>query len=113
MAASLEEMRESIYEIDRFEDTCVSGTVNAVNDGILYTSMPYYRGFTAYIDGEKSEIVKIGDAMMGVRVPEGKHKIEFRYFPYGLKTGIACSIVGICFVLVSFFYQKKIHKMAD
>lgn len=113
MAASLEKMRESIYEIDKFEDTCVSGTVNAVNDGILYTSMPYYRGFTAYVDGEKSEIVKIGDAMMGVRVPEGKHKIEFRYFPYGLKTGIACSIVGICFVLVSFFYQKKIHKMAD
>lgn len=99
MQECVSKMRESVYEIDSFDETCVSGTVNAVNDGILYTSIPYYRGFTAYVDGKETEIVKIGDAMIGVRISAGEHKVEFRYFPYGLRTGIFCSVLGLLFVV--------------
>ncbi len=110
MQEALAKMRESVYNIDTFEDTSVSGTVDAAKDGILYTSIPYYKGFTAYVDGKKTEIVKIGDAMTGVRVPAGKHTVEFRYFTYGLKTGIGLSIFGFLLVIINAVYAGKRKK---
>lgn len=107
MQNCLAEMQECVYEIDTFEDTYVSGTIHAAEDGILYTSIPYYRGFKAYVDGKETEIVKIGDVMIGVRVSAGVHTVEFRYFTYGLKIGIVVSLFGMLLLAGSVFYKKR------
>lgn len=107
MQECLLEMKQSVYEIETFEDTYISGTVDVKDNGILYTSIPYFKGFTVYVDGKKEKAITIGNAMMGVRLTAGRHKVEFRYFTYGLKTGIVMSLLGFVLLLCRIVYLRR------
>lgn len=104
MKTCIDSISDGMYHIDEWKTCFVSGIVDAGSGGVLYTSIPYYKGFTAYVDGEKVDIVKIGGAMCGVELGAGEHEVVFRYFPYGLKTGIGLSLMG---VLALFLCIKK------
>lgn len=95
------------FNITKFEDTCIEGNITASEDGIMYTSIPYYKGFKVYVDGKQTEITKIGDALIGVKLQKGEHDIRITYFPYGLKLGIALSIFGIAGMIVICKKNKK------
>lgn len=103
----MEKTRASVYNVKEYTDTYVSGTVSAESDGILYTSIPYFAGTKMYVDGEKSDIVKIGGALCGARVTAGEHEVTFTYFPYGLKTGIVVSCFGFGFFILIGEYLRK------
>lgn len=100
----LETLRKCPLNVEKITTTYVSGNVNAHKDGILYTSIPYYKGFKVYVDGKESDIIKIGNTMCGVSLAAGNHKVEFRYIPYGLKLGIILSIIGLA---ILYLYIKK------
>ena len=100
----LETLRKCPLNVEKITTTYVSGNVNAHKDGILYTSIPYYKGFKVYVDGKKTDIIKIENTMCGVSLAAGNHKVEFRYIPYGLKLGIILSIIGLA---ILYLYIKK------
>lgn len=62
---------------------------------LIYFSIPHDRGWKAYINGEESEILTLNGGMMGIIVPEGESKIEFRFIPPGLSAGIAISAFSL------------------
>ena len=98
-------------KLDIVEDTYVKGTVTAAEDEILYTSIPYYRGFTAYVDGKKTDIVQLANgALIGLKLTKGEHTIEFKYVPYGFKLGLSISIVGWLIVAGYIIVTKKRKK---
>lgn len=80
-----------------FETTHAGFTAKAdmENDTYVFFSVPYEEGFTAYVDGGESSIIKASFGFMAVKVPAGEHTIEFKYVPSGLKSGIYLSIVGL------------------
>ena len=80
--------------IKRFKDTDILGSVEAKRDGIMFLSIPYEKGWSVYIDGKKAETFKLLQAVLGVRVPAGRHDIELRVYSRGLPSGcyyILCS----------------------
>ena len=103
-----DQINQSVFKVDSFEDTEITGSVDAKEDGILYTSIPYYRGFKVYVDGEKAEIVKVGNAMIGVRIDKGNHNIRIKYRTYGLVTGLIITAAG--WILVAFFVIRRRRK---
>lgn len=100
----LEMLRKSPLNVEKITTTHVLGNVNVDKAGVLYTSIPYYKGFKVYVDGKKSDIIKIGNTMCGVELTEGEHIIEFRYMPYGLKCGSILSVIGL---VTLYIYMKK------
>lgn len=88
-------LRENIMSIDDISTTRIRGSIDVRKSGVLYTSIPYYRGSKVYVDGKATDLVKIGGAMCGVKLEEGTHLVEFKYFPYGLKAGLCVSLLGI------------------
>lgn len=100
----LETLEKSPLYVEKITMTHVLGNVNADKEGVLYTSIPYYKGFKVYVDGKRSDIIKIGNTMCGVELTEGKHIIEFRYMPYGLKCGSILSVIGL---VTLYIYMKK------
>jgi uncharacterized membrane protein YfhO len=83
--------------LEETQDTYIRGSVTAETDGILFTSIPNFRGFSVYVDGEKTDIVPLGnDALIGVKLTAGEHTIELRYIPYGFVTGSIVSFAGLC-----------------
>ena len=88
----------------------IDGTINASEDGVIYTSINYDTGWSVYIDGEKvsdEDIVVIGDALLGVNVTKGAHTVSFRYTPDGLILGVAVSVMALITLLLLLYIKKK------
>lgn len=96
--------------VESFTDTKISGTVTAVEDCVLYTSIPYDKGWSVMIDGKKvseDDIIAVGDALLGVRLSEGEHTVEFSFTPRGLVVG---SVISVCTLLILIAITVLIRK---
>lgn len=105
-------LAQNTMDITSFEDTNLSGTFTAAEDCLLYTSIPYDKGWTVSVDGEevsKSNIIAVGDALIGIRVNKGEHQISFSYEPVGLKAGITVSafVAALALLLLIINLLKK------
>ncbi len=102
-------LNQNTYKVDKFEDTYISGTIDVDSTGIMYTSIPYEEdGWTIYVDGKKAKPTGIcGDALTGILLSPGKHKVEFKYIPAGLIPGAIISLICLLvFILLSIFKNK-------
>jgi len=88
-------LADEALQLTKFTDTEVSGQVTALKDGVLYTSIPGDKNWNVFVDGVKSEIVLIDNAMAAVRLKAGTHTVEFRYFNKSLAAGIIVSLVSL------------------
>ena len=106
-----EKLKSGQLEISEFTDTKISGTFEADDNEILYTSIPYDKGWKITIDGEevsKENIISISDALIGVKVGSGKHNITFEFsIPY-MNVACAISIVfTLTLILAYIMYRRK------
>lgn len=96
--------------VESFTDTKITGTVNAAEDCVLYTSIPYDKGWSVTVDGKKvdeNDIIAIGDALLGIKVSKGKHTVEFSFTPRGLVIG---SLISVCTALILIAIAVLIRK---
>jgi hypothetical protein len=63
--------------------------------GILFLSDPFFPGWNAWVDGQRTEIIKADRAFRAVVLSKpGSHKIRMDYQPLSIKAGVLISIVG-------------------
>lgn len=87
-----EALADEPLQITKFTDTKIEGTVNVLEEGVLYTSIPYEKGWHVKVDGKTVETLDIKNAMIGIPLSEGTHQITFKYRPDGLSTGLYISL---------------------
>ncbi len=77
-------------------------------DNLVFFSVPYDEGFTAYVNGQEAEIEKVNYGMCAVYVPAGDNSIVFRYRTPYLNTGIAATAAGwLVYGIYCFTIKKK------
>lgn len=74
----------------------------------VYFSVPNDGGWTAFVDDVKQEILPSA-GMMLLRVPEGRHDIEFTYVTPGFTVGLILSAVSAA-ALALYLLLRKIRK---
>lgn len=74
-----------------------------------FFSVPYDSGWTAYVNGQKADILNI-NGLMAVRIERGKVDIQFIYETPGLKVGILLSILFTVIFLGYMCCFKKVDK---
>ena len=72
----------------------------------IFTTIPYDKGWTAYVDGKETPISSYRNGFVTFRVPNGKHEVKLKYFPPGLKIGIVLFILSF---IGFFFYDRYIE----
>ena len=77
--------------------------------GRLILSVPADEGWSLYVDGKKTKIKPFADALIGVHLKEGTHKIELRYTTPGVQIGAAISIAALLLFLFSMWIRYKIR----
>lgn len=106
-----DQLKDELYQVESFDTTKISGTIQAKKDGIMYTSIPYEKGWTAYVDGVKTDIVPIAEAMCGLSLTAGSHTVEFKYIPEGFVPGavicVASILIFAAIILLDRFKKKK------
>ncbi len=109
-----DKLKEHPYNITSFEDTHIEGTVNAAQDGVLFTSIPYIGGWKVFLDGQPVDKVSVGDdGVIGVKVPAGEHSITFDFTSKGLVPSIIVSAAGIAIAIIYTLIDKKRRLKAE
>ena len=112
--ASVEEQteelgKESLQNI-KTETNCIRGDITTTSDKILVFSIPYSAGFTAYVDGEKTELVQANSMYMGLELKKGKHTITLRYCTPYIVPGMILTVIGLILfagIVISYRRQRK------
>jgi len=68
--------------------------------GVLVLADSFYPGWHAYVDGEKSTILRANLFFRAVPLPVGDHLVEFRYEPRPFKIGLVVSLVVLSGIMI-------------
>lgn len=106
--------RQNQLEQIEIKNDTITGTTNYDQEGYTMLSIPYDKGWTAYIDGKEVDIENPYDAGIYIKTPAGKHTLSLRFEPYRMKT---CQrITGIFWIftlllaLCGHIRQKRISR---
>ena len=75
--------------------THVVTEVNCDTDRTLFTTIPDEKGWTVYVDGQKTEYIVTVDALIAVPLTAGYHKVEMRFTTAGYPAAIIMSLAGV------------------
>ena len=81
-------------------------------DDLVFFSVPYDDGFTAYVNGEETEVIRVDEGLMAVLAPAGENTIDFVYQADGYSLASKVSLAALAvFVLYAgyFVWKKKKH----
>lgn len=106
--------RNSETVVTRTGGSSLKIEVNAAEQCALFTSIPFEEGWEAYIDGAPAELCSsVNESLLALEIPQGKHTVELRFFPAGLKTGLIFTAGGIIlFAVLMLINPKKSVKPA-
>lgn len=91
-----------------FDTNSVKGTINVSNNKYLVMSIPYAKGWKAYVDGKETEVLLANDCYSGLKLDAGYHEIELRYFSPVLKVATAVSVGSFAvYVVMMYLISKK------
>ena len=88
----------------------ISGTISLGREKILCVAVPYSKGWTAYVDGNKTETKCLNGVYVGFEVTPGKHDVVMKYRTPGLYVGLLLGLMGICFFIGVVVYWEKGRK---
>jgi hypothetical protein len=76
---------------------------NMSQSGLAVFSEIYYaKGWKAFVDGEKAEIIQANFVLRGVNIPQGSHEVRFVFEPDSYFVGEKISIAFSILLLLSF-----------
>lgn len=98
--------REHMYDIN-INKNGFKGYISNKGNKLLFISIPYNEGWSAYVDSEKTRIYRANEGFMAVKLSEGDHFVEFKYKrPYqGL--GIGLSISGLVLLVILILRRRR------
>lgn len=100
-ADAMEIMGSQPLVVDKYTSSTVSGHITCTEDGMMYTSIPYEKGWSVYVDGAPVKTQAFANTMLMIPLTKGEHTIEMRYRPEGLTEGLIISAVALlCFALL-------------
>lgn len=106
-----EKLKDGQIEYEQFDETYIKGKYTAEENEILFTSIPYDKGWNIYIDGkqvDKNDIIAISDALIGVNTDSGAHEIVFKFeIPYYTPCIIFSAVFTVMLLLIFILKSQK------
>lgn len=98
---------ESLQDV-KVEEHELTGKISVSKPKALVIALPYSTGFTAYVDGKKTDIKQANTMYMALNLAEGEHEIRLTYHTPYLYTGLCLTCAGLlCYIGVVLIYKKK------
>jgi uncharacterized membrane protein YfhO len=85
----------------------IRGTISLETNKILFLSIPYSKGWTAFVNAVKTPILRANIAFMALPLKAGEHEIRLKYITPGLKLGLLVSLFGWILFLFVILKRRK------
>lgn len=89
-----------------YDSTHISGSLSLEEPGRMILSVPYEKGWTVTVNGEKTEPALFGECFLALDLEAGEYEIALKYVPWGRNAGILVSTVSLAVFLLIIFGQK-------
>ena len=109
----LDRLQQEQFRLDEMTDTTVAGQIEASQAGLLFLPVPYDKGWTAYIDGEKVSIEPYLDSMISLPVDAGTHDVYLVYHVPMLGVGAVMSALGVVGLIVTGLTERAMKRRQD
>ena len=78
-------------------------------DDLVFFSVPYDDGFTAYVNGEETDVIRVDEGLMAVLAPAGENTIDFVYQAdgYSLASKVSLAALAAFVLYAGYFVWKK------
>lgn len=104
-------LQEESGSLEKIRDSYLVGSLDASHDGRLFFTIPYDEGWALTVDGTETPLESDAGFFMSAPIAAGAHNYELKFFPCGMKTGIAVSCVGLMltavFAIVDMRWRKR------
>lgn len=105
-------LKKDVLQNETIGANIVTGSIDLNQDKILCFSIPYSKGWRAFVDGEEQPLQKANIMYMALPLSKGTHTIELHYRTPGLFTGIILSCLGMILFGCTTIYEKKKQQIA-
>lgn len=102
-----DKLEQARLDLTEWSGDSLSGIAENDKESVLFLSVPYNRGWTARVDGEKVETLDTDIAFTGIVLPAGKHSVELEYSHWGMKGALAISLAGAALLAIILIRRKK------
>ena len=105
--SAYEDRTAEILENVEVSTNTVTGDITVSSDKVLSVNMLYSKGWTAYVDGEKTPVYKANGLFLGIPLTAGSHNIKLVYRSPGFYEGIALSVAAVLVLVVIKIIDRK------
>ena len=106
-------MQESSFEVTEFEDTQLTGNVNADEDGqLLFTTIPYEEGWNITVNGKAvAPETAVDDTFIAIPLEKGENTVKMKFSPDYWKLSQLISILGAVLLAVVMLFEVNNGKV--
>lgn len=110
-----EARRKSAGYFFQTDKTGFTSKIRLDKDNLVFYSVTYDQGYTAFVDGKITPIEKVDGGLCAVKVPKGDHTVRFEYEIPGFKAGAVLSVTGASLLCIYCIIARvnKSKKKAD
>lgn len=101
------EKNERALDIDLFSNDRIEGEITTDANDVLVTSIPFSDGWSARLNGETRNVLKVNSGFVGLNLDEGENTVELIYRTPYLTFGLVLTLVGIVLSLLPFMIKQK------
>lgn len=85
----------------------------AKEESLLYLAVPYSEGWSAWIDGEKTPVMKVNHFGMGLYISQGEHYVCLKYHTPYLQLGLVMMVAGVigCCAILGWERRKTLLRL--
>ena len=105
--AAYAKLADEMLNVTEYSDTYIKGDVTMNQDGVVMTSIPYTKGWSVKVDGQKVDVTPVGDALVSFNVSAGTHTVELSYIPDGFIMGLVLTLLGVALLILLYFVNKN------
>lgn len=109
---NIKDIRRNVtpLNITKRKGNTIEGKIKVEENGYFMFTIPYDKGFTAYVDSKEVDIEKLDYAFIGFPIKKGEHKIRLEYHSPLLKEAKMISLAGFILFIYVVHYEKNLKK---
>ncbi len=103
-------LKKDAFSIQSFAHNRIEGTIALDKKKLLFFSIPFDRGWRAYVDGAPVPLRQVNIGFLGIVLEKGSHHVQLLFDPPLVKTGLMISLVFLFFyigLLVKAYRSEK------
>lgn len=100
------QMKDQALDVKRWGSNYVEGTIHIKDYPVVFTSIPYDKGWQVYVDGKRVETRQVWESLLAFDITPGDHQVELVFHPKGAVLGSAVSGVSLL-ALVGLWIMRR------